>query len=597
MAYSYKNYVGDGSTVNFSVTYPYLMKSHVKVYVQGILKTIDVDYTWLNAGTIQFDSAPLEDEVVSLIRSSGRTARLVDYQTGSILEEKTLDKDSNQLFYLMQEAFDALVSASGEDSAIFSTPAAILDAFQGAITGSQLTADLASAVGYLVSNYDRDPIYEFDIDGTVVYEDGIYAYCTSRLDVAEDKITINVSDISGHDARIVVVEDQVTINVSDISGHTDDISGHTDDITGHAAILALMADEFYVKLDNHGNVAGFGLYNGETSQFIVNADQFAIIKADGSGDTKVPFIVDTETSVIGIDGTLVVTGSITAAKIAAEAIEAGHMAADSILAASIKAGEIDTGHLAADCITATEIDALAVDTEHLAADCITAAKIAALAVEAGHIAADAVTATEINVATLHAIVADLGTITAGNITLDSNGFIRTVGKDNYADATAGLFLGYDGEFPNGEYKFNLGTDTHHIKWDGETMYVAGEWGGVLAGDAQEAGATSENYTYSESYVKKKEILIARSGTWRITFHLKIESYTVFGRIYKNGAAYGTERSTTYNTYQTFSEDLIFQAGDLVQLYVKVENGSVMGYYGNFLLKCYRLLTSVVTLNN
>jgi hypothetical protein len=52
-------------------------------------------------------------------------------------------------------------------------------------------------------------------------------------------------------------------------------------------------------------------------------------------------------------------------------------------------------------------------TDNLDASCVTADKIAALAVTAGKIDADAVTATEINVATLSAIAADFGTITAG----------------------------------------------------------------------------------------------------------------------------------------------------------------------------------------
>ena len=52
-------------------------------------------------------------------------------------------------------------------------------------------------------------------------------------------------------------------------------------------------------------------------------------------------------------------------------------------------------------------------TNNLDASCVTADKIAALAVQAGKIDAGAVTATEINVSTLSAIAADFGTITAG----------------------------------------------------------------------------------------------------------------------------------------------------------------------------------------
>ena len=57
----------------------------------------------------------------------------------------------------------------------------------------------------------------------------------------------------------------------------------------------------------------------------------------------------------------------------------------------------------------------------------------------------------------------------GDITLENTGFVRTSGKDNYADLTAGFFLGYDG----GAYKLNIGNDTKYIKWDGATLTIKG----------------------------------------------------------------------------------------------------------------------------
>jgi len=57
----------------------------------------------------------------------------------------------------------------------------------------------------------------------------------------------------------------------------------------------------------------------------------------------------------------------------------------------------------------------------------------------------------------------------GDITLRSDGFIRTDGKDNYADPTAGFFLGYDG----GAYKLNIGNATKYLKWTGVALQVKG----------------------------------------------------------------------------------------------------------------------------
>ena len=57
----------------------------------------------------------------------------------------------------------------------------------------------------------------------------------------------------------------------------------------------------------------------------------------------------------------------------------------------------------------------------------------------------------------------------GDITLDSNGFVRTSGKDNYADETAGFFLGYDTD----KYKLYIGDASEYLKWDGSDLTIKG----------------------------------------------------------------------------------------------------------------------------
>lgn len=78
-----------------------------------------------------------------------------------------------------------------------------------------------------------------------------------------------------------------------------------------------------------------------------------------------------------------------------------------------------------------------------------------------------ITADKLSVITLSAITADLGTITAGDITLDDEGFIRTAGKDDYADDTAGFWLGYDTD----KYKLNIGNATDYLKWTGSAIQI------------------------------------------------------------------------------------------------------------------------------
>ena len=106
MAFAIDTYTGNGSTTNFSVTFPYIEQAHVVVTVDGVTKNLTTDYTFTNASTITFNSAPASSTVIKFTRSSNRATRLVDYQDGSTLTEATLDQDGNQSFFMAQEGID-----------------------------------------------------------------------------------------------------------------------------------------------------------------------------------------------------------------------------------------------------------------------------------------------------------------------------------------------------------------------------------------------------------------------------------------------------------------------------------------------------------
>ena len=97
-----------------------------------------------------------------------------------------------------------------------------------------------------------------------------------------------------------------------------------------------------------------------------------------------------------------------------------------------------------------------------------------------------------------------------------------------------------------------------------------------------ASAATERSTTSTSYVKMKEFVAAQNGTVTVYFEIKTSNYgaSVYGRIYKNGTAYGTERSTTSTSYDNYSENLTFAAGDLIQIYLRTDNASYTAYIRN-----------------
>lgn len=110
MADSSVTYGGDGSTVNFSVTFPYIQTTHVEVYKSGVLQATPADYTWTSATVITFNSAPQDGASIVIKRVTPGATRLVDFQNGANLTEADLDLAVNQVFYLAQETKENLTA-------------------------------------------------------------------------------------------------------------------------------------------------------------------------------------------------------------------------------------------------------------------------------------------------------------------------------------------------------------------------------------------------------------------------------------------------------------------------------------------------------
>lgn len=103
MAYSRVYYNALAGQRDFDVTFDKLERDHVRVYVNGDLRT---DWVWFNETRIQFGSGLTAGDVVLIERNTSQQRRIVDYEPPSSLNEKDLDDDSLQAFYMAQEALD-----------------------------------------------------------------------------------------------------------------------------------------------------------------------------------------------------------------------------------------------------------------------------------------------------------------------------------------------------------------------------------------------------------------------------------------------------------------------------------------------------------
>ena len=107
------SYTANGSTDTFSFSFPYILSSHVKVYVGGVE---DTGITFPTTSTVQLSSTPANGAVVLIQRTTPSDARLTDFQDGSVLTSADLDQSADQNFYLSQETKDNVASKMGLDA-------------------------------------------------------------------------------------------------------------------------------------------------------------------------------------------------------------------------------------------------------------------------------------------------------------------------------------------------------------------------------------------------------------------------------------------------------------------------------------------------
>lgn len=101
MAITSNSYTGNGATTLYSFTFPYLDESHVKVTLNGTPTTA---YTFANATTIQFNTAPGAGVAIRIYRETDDSALEAVFSPGSSIRAADLNVDFDQLLYLGQES-------------------------------------------------------------------------------------------------------------------------------------------------------------------------------------------------------------------------------------------------------------------------------------------------------------------------------------------------------------------------------------------------------------------------------------------------------------------------------------------------------------
>jgi hypothetical protein len=174
--------------------------------------------------------------------------------------------------------------------------------------------------------------------------------------------------------------------VTQVQARLDGFNGGTATVetvmTANASRVTGLAAEYYVKLNAGKKAAGFSLAVSEdptginSSAFIIQADKFAIVgAAETLADpknppaTRIPLAIDAITGkiyltgAVQVDGSLVVSGTITAAQMAANSITAANGAIANLAVTNAKIADL--------AVTNAKIGDLAVDTLKIGNNAVT----------------------------------------------------------------------------------------------------------------------------------------------------------------------------------------------------------------------------------
>ncbi len=218
---TFTNHTGDGTEVNFSISFSYILTSDIDVTVAGVTKTLGTHYT-ISGSTVTFTSGnvPANGAAIKFQRDTSISTKAVDFQDGSVLTEQDLDNNTNQVLFAQQEIITKLggieenatgdqtaaeirtLVESASDSNVFTdADHSKLNAIEASATADQTAAEIRT----LVESASDSNVFT-DADHTKL--NGIEASATADQTAAEIRTLVE----SASDSNVFTDADHTKLN-------------------------------------------------------------------------------------------------------------------------------------------------------------------------------------------------------------------------------------------------------------------------------------------------------------------------------------------------------------------------------------------------
>jgi len=386
MAVTETTYTGNGSTTNYSFTFPYLKTTDIKASING---TATDAIRLFNATTVQFvnnttdntPTAPANNAAIRIYRETDDSKLEAEFFAGSAIKSSDLNDNFNQNLYVTQESNNKINTAwTTGDETIISTETWVSNdtrvsttAAQDARTDSKIDTALTTDVvgGQSITITDNSP-------GTGQITASVTAGSIRGTELAGDAVDGTKIANDSIDSEHYVAG---SIDLEHMSANSVDSNQYVD---GSIDLAHMSANS-------------------------VDSDQYV----DGSID-RVHLASDV------IDGTKLADNAVNSEHITSGAVDLAHMSVNSIDSNQYVDGSIDTEHLSDDSVTGQKLAHATIDSEHyahgsvdhvhLSNDCIdgdniqddvvNSEHIAAGALDTEHYATGSITADKLNSATV-----------------------------------------------------------------------------------------------------------------------------------------------------------------------------------------------------
>jgi hypothetical protein len=148
MATTSQSHTGDGSTTNYTLQFQYVKQSDVKITLDGTATTA---FTFANATTISFNTAPANGVVIKITRETDLTNISATFFPGSAIKAEDLNDNFEQTLFVSQES-NNLASTSSTDvaTALSNSSTALSTANSASTTATNALNAVNNVVVYTV---------------------------------------------------------------------------------------------------------------------------------------------------------------------------------------------------------------------------------------------------------------------------------------------------------------------------------------------------------------------------------------------------------------------------------------------------------------